>query len=93
VVEQRTFNPLCVGSNPTGGTFSARAAALSLPRALAGATLCGVLLEIWTYVAMALSVAMCAVVVYFLLQGRDDRQREEEAREYFDAHGHWPDEA
>jgi hypothetical protein len=52
-----------------------------------------VLLEIWTYVAMALSVAMCAVVVYFLLQGRDDRQREEEAREYFDAHGHWPDEA
>jgi len=51
------------------------------------------LLEIWTYVAFGLSVAMCGVVLYFLLQGRDDRRREEEAREYFDTHGHWPDEA
>ena len=50
-------------------------------------------LEIWTYIAMALSVAMCVIVVYFLFTGRDDRQKEEEAREYFDAHGHWPDEA
>jgi len=36
---------------------------------------------------------MCGVVVYFLLQGRDDRDKDEAAREYFDTHGHWPDEA
>jgi flagellar basal body-associated protein FliL len=51
------------------------------------------LLEIWTYISVVLSIAMCAIVVYFLFTGRDDRQKEEEAREYFDAHGHWPDEA
>ena len=51
------------------------------------------ILEIWTYVAMALTVAMCGVILYFLVQGKDDRIKEEEAREYFDAHGHWPDEA
>ena len=36
---------------------------------------------------------MCVLVVYFLITGRNDRDKEEEAREYFDAHGHWPDEA
>ena len=36
---------------------------------------------------------MCVVVVYFLFTGRNDRDKDEEAREYFDAHGHWPDEA
>jgi hypothetical protein len=30
--------------------------------------------------------------VYFLVTGRNDREVEERAREYFDAHGHWPDE-
>jgi hypothetical protein len=49
--------------------------------------------EIWAVVACALSVAMCAAVVYFLVTGRHDRDKDEEAREYFDAHGHWPDEA
>jgi hypothetical protein len=49
--------------------------------------------QIWAVVAVILSFAMCVVVVYFLVTGRDDRAREEEAREYFDAHGHWPDEA
>ena len=51
------------------------------------------ILEIWTYIAGALSIAMCGVIVYFLFQGRDDRAREEEARAYFDAHGRWPDDA
>jgi hypothetical protein len=51
------------------------------------------ILEIWTYVAFALTVVMCGVILYFLVQGKDDRIKEEEAREYFDAHGHWPDEA
>ena len=49
--------------------------------------------EIWSYVSIVLATAMCGVVVYFLLTGRDDRAKEEEAREYFDQHGHWPDEA
>ena len=52
-----------------------------------------IVLEIWTYIAMALAVAMCCVVLYFLLHEGDDREKEEAAREYFDAHGHWPDEA
>jgi len=49
--------------------------------------------QIWAVVAVLLALAMCAVVVYFLFAGRHDRDREEEAREYFDVHGHWPDEA
>jgi hypothetical protein len=52
-----------------------------------------VLQQIWAVVAVILSCAMCVVVVYFLISGRHDRDRDEEAREYFDAHGHWPDEA
>ena len=52
-----------------------------------------IILEIWTYIAMALAVAMCCVVLYFLAKKDDDREKEEAAREYFDAHGHWPDEA
>ena len=40
------------------------------------------------------ATGMCGVILYFLVKGDgDDRLREEEAREYFDAHGHWPDEA
>jgi hypothetical protein len=49
--------------------------------------------EIWSVVAVILGFAMCIVVVYLLIEGRNDRAREEEAREYFDRHGHWPDEA
>ena len=33
------------------------------------------------------------VVLYFLVTGRNDRNEEEDARRYFDEHGHWPDEA
>jgi hypothetical protein len=49
--------------------------------------------QIWAVIACALSVAMCAAVVYFLVSGRHDRDRDEEARDYFTKHGHWPDEA
>ena len=48
--------------------------------------------QIWAVVAVLLALAMCAVVVYFLFAGHHDRDREEEAREFFDAHGYWPDE-
>jgi hypothetical protein len=36
---------------------------------------------------------MVVVILYFLVTGRDDRDREEEARRFFDEHGHWPDES
>jgi hypothetical protein len=49
--------------------------------------------DIYAAVAVLLGTAMCVVVIYFLIEGRNDRAKEEAAREYFDAHGHWPDEA
>jgi hypothetical protein len=48
--------------------------------------------ELYAVVAVVLSLAMCGVVLYFVLSGRHDRDKDEEAREFFDAHGHWPDE-
>ena len=48
--------------------------------------------QIWAVVACVLAFAMCVVVVYFLFTG-GTTATDEEAREYFDAHGHWPDEA
>ena len=48
--------------------------------------------ELYAAVAVVLSVAMCVVVVGFILVGRHDRDRDEEAREFYAAHGHWPDE-
>jgi hypothetical protein len=48
--------------------------------------------QIWAVVACVLAFAMCVVVVYFLISGRHDRDREEEAREFFDRNGYWPDE-
>ena len=57
-------------------------------------SLCAAMLQLlYTVFAVAASLAMCVVVVYFLWSGRHDRDKEEAAREYFDAHGHWPDEA
>ena len=49
--------------------------------------------EIWAWVSMVLGVGMCAVIIYFLAAKDHSREKEEAAREYFDAHGHWPDEA
>lgn len=48
---------------------------------------------IWSAFAVAAGFAMCGLVVYCLYSGRHDRDEEEAAREYFDRHGHWPDEA
>jgi hypothetical protein len=48
--------------------------------------------EIWSVIAIIGGFGMCFAVVYFLITGRHDRDIEEQAREYFDAHGHWPDE-
>ena len=48
---------------------------------------------IWSALAVVGGLAMCGVILYFLLTGTHDRDKEEEARRYFDEHGHWPDEA
>jgi hypothetical protein len=47
---------------------------------------------IWSIVAVVASIAVTVGVVYALIAGRHDRDHEEEAREYYTRHGHWPDE-
>jgi hypothetical protein len=47
---------------------------------------------VWSIVAVVAGFAVCGGVVYFLISGRGDRERDEAARVYFDEHGHWPDE-
>jgi hypothetical protein len=48
---------------------------------------------IWSIIAVIGGFGMVAVVLYFMLTERGDREREEAARVFFDEHGHWPDEA
>jgi hypothetical protein len=47
---------------------------------------------IWIIIAVVGGFGMVAVVMYFMLSEHGDREREEDARDYFDAHGHWPGE-
>jgi hypothetical protein len=47
---------------------------------------------IWSVIAVVGGLGMVVVILYFLVTGRNDREREEEARRFFDEHGHWPDE-
>jgi hypothetical protein len=48
---------------------------------------------LWSIVAMLGALFVIGLVIWGLISGRDDREKEEAAREYFDEHGHWPDEA
>jgi hypothetical protein len=48
---------------------------------------------IWSAIAVVGGLGMCGVILYFLLTGKNDRYVEEEAREFYDEHGHWPDES
>ena len=48
---------------------------------------------IWSIIAAVGGLAVVVMILYFLVNGRDDRVREEEARRFFDEHGHWPDES
>jgi hypothetical protein len=48
---------------------------------------------IWSIIAVVGGFAMVGGVMWFMLTERGDREREEEARVYFDEHGYWPDEA
>ena len=47
---------------------------------------------IWLALAIAAALAVCGGLAYFLFTGRNDRRDEEEARRFFERHGHWPDE-
>ena len=51
------------------------------------------LYQAYAIFACVAAFAMCVVVIYLLVHPDRDRADEEDAREYFDAHGHWPDEA
>jgi hypothetical protein len=48
---------------------------------------------VWSIIGVIGGLLMIAVILWFLVTGRGDRDREEAARRYFDEHGHWPDEA
>jgi hypothetical protein len=48
---------------------------------------------IWSIIAVLGGFATIAVILWFLITGRDDREEEEAARRYFDEHGRWPDES
>jgi hypothetical protein len=48
---------------------------------------------VWSIIGVIGGLLMIAVILWFLITGRGDRDREEAARRYFDEHGHWPDEA
>jgi hypothetical protein len=48
---------------------------------------------IWSIIAVLGGILLVVVILRSLVTGRHDRDHEEAAREYFDEHGHWPDEA
>jgi nitrogen fixation-related uncharacterized protein len=48
---------------------------------------------IWSVIGVIGGVALIVLILWALASGRDDRDKEEAARRYFDEHGHWPDEA
>ena len=48
---------------------------------------------IWSVIAIVGGLAMVAVILWSLVTGRNDRDIEEDARRYYDEHGHWPDES
>jgi hypothetical protein len=52
----------------------------------------GVAETIWSIIAVVGGILMVVVILYFLLTGHGDREKEA-AREYYDEHGYWPDEA
>ena len=47
---------------------------------------------IWSIIAALGGVLVVGVVFYYWPAEDHDRTSEEEARRYFDEHGHWPDE-
>jgi hypothetical protein len=46
----------------------------------------------WGIVAIVGSVGGVGLIIYLQLKGPGERLDEEDARTFFDEHGHWPDE-
>ena len=47
---------------------------------------------IWSIIGVLGGIALIVFILWSLATGRGDRDREEEARRFYDEHGHWPDE-
>ena len=47
---------------------------------------------IWSIIGVLGAILLIVVILWSLATGRGDRDREEAAREFYDEHGHWPDE-
>jgi hypothetical protein len=47
---------------------------------------------IWSIVAALGALVVVGVVFYYWIARDREREDEEAAREFFDQHGHWPDE-
>ena len=53
----------------------------------------GVAVSIWAmFTGAALAIWLIGALLRIGFSGDRDRDREDEARRYFDEHGHWPDE-
>jgi cbb3-type cytochrome oxidase subunit 3 len=48
---------------------------------------------IWSIIAVLGGILLIVVILWALATGRKDRDDEEDARRFYDEHGHWPDEA
>ena len=48
---------------------------------------------IWSVIGVIGGLLVVGVIFWFLITGREDRDRDEEARRFYDEHGHWPDES
>ena len=49
--------------------------------------------DIATIIATLGGIILIVGLVYAAMVGNGDREAEEAARDYYSAHGHWPDEA
>ena len=49
--------------------------------------------DIATIIATIGGIGLIIGLVYAAMVGNGDREAEEAARDYYSAHGHWPDEA
>ena len=50
-------------------------------------------MQVWDWAAIAASFLVIAWFAWFMLQGDPERGDEDAARDFFDQHGHWPDES
>ena len=47
---------------------------------------------VWSIIAALGGILVVGVVFYYWTAHDADREREDDARRFFDEHGHWPDE-